>query len=779
HVTDRAVADGALLLDAAGSRAERAWPFGLARKLFEAAPLTSATRADVTHWMDIATAENAAEAQTRVLPHLAGALLELAADRLVVIAVDDAELSDELSLQLLMCLARRARRSRVLLLLTVSACLDQEQLSRVAELQRQAHCHRLRLMPLTPAAAERMLAGQVRGGDAGARLAAQLHERTGGNPLLMRALVEDHAAGEDDEGAVSLRAGEAWAGAVGEVLHRCGSDALRVARGTAVLGEDARTVLLGRLLDLPSAAVEAGVRELTLSGLFRDGAFHEGTAAAGAVRDAAFRAAALADGALGERVFQGRGLVHGGPGKAGFGDGALGDGAFGAGEGSERDGIRPEPPAGDGAFRDARSAAAVLGATPDAEAGRLRLRAAELLRGEGASAAKVARQLVRANEPAGSWAVPVLQQAAECALVDGDLDFARGCLALAQESCPDGPERTALKLRLAGVLWRSRPSALNEHLSALLPDMTGERLAPDELVVCVGYLVWLRRVDEAARVLDTLERSTTWTGAGRRAALVTARGWLAMVAPEHRTGTLDRLPDGTALSEPLGGSADVAHQQAAFAVAAALSGDGPQDAVRQATRVLQRYRLGDGYVLPLMFALWSLVYAGRTDLARPWCERLLVECKRYGTAWRAWLTAVRAEIALRQGDLGKAEEHARSALSMLPREDWGVAVHFPLATLISARTDMGRYDEAMDLLNHAAPGARLDTLPELHFRRARGRWSLATGRYHAALGDFLACGELLESWGMDVPELVPWRTDAADAWLALGEREKAVRLARE
>ncbi|MFI1968794.1 AAA family ATPase [Streptomyces cinnamoneus] len=699
--TDQAAADGALVLDATGTHTERSWPFALARKLFDSSPLPPEARDEAVRWMDEAAAQTSAEARMRVLPALAGTVLRPAADRLVVVAVDDAHLGDPLSLQFLLCLARRARRARVLIVLTASERLSQDQLGLLAELLRQPNCHRLRLKPLSAEGAGRMLT-EYADGPADDGLAAALYERTGGNPLLVRALLEDSAAPATGDAGLphALRPGEAYAGAVAEILHRCGAEVTALARGTAVLGEAAAPELLGRLLGLAPTAVEGGNRDLTLGGLFHDGR-----------------------------------------------------------------------------FRDATAAAAVLAGTPEQELAGLHHRAATLLRDDGASTYEVARHLVRttATEP---WAVPVLREAAEYALVDGDLRFARHCLALAQEVCPDGPGRVALKLRLASVLWRSKPAALGDHLTTLVPEMLRERLAPDELVVCVGYLVWAKRTDEAAGVLDTLERSATWSSQEERAALTTARQWLALISPAHRGTPHGTPPEVYAPAEPLGGAADIAHEHAVRAMTAALSHDTPDGAVAEATRVLQRYRLGDGYVMPLVFALWALTYAGKPDLALPWCERLLAECKdRYGPTWQALLTAVRGEIALRQGDLVKAERHASAALSLLPRRDWGGFVALPLSTLILAYTGMGRYDDAMELLNHTGPESELDTLPGLHFRRARGRWYLATGRFQAALGDFLTCGELMDAWGVDVPELAPWRVDASDAWLALGDRKKAVEMA--
>jgi DNA-binding CsgD family transcriptional regulator len=67
----------------------------------------------------------------------------------------------------------------------------------------------------------------------------------------------------------------------------------------------------------------------------------------------------------------------------------------------------------------------------------------------------------------------------------------------------------------------------------------------------------------------------------------------------------------------------------------------------------------------------------------------------------------------------------------------------------------------------------------LHYLHARGHYNLAIKRHHAALADFLSCGELMRDWDMDLPALVPWRSSAAEAWLRLGNDDQARRLADE
>jgi ATP/maltotriose-dependent transcriptional regulator MalT len=93
-----------------------------------------------------------------------------------------------------------------------------------------------------------------------------------------------------------------------------------------------------------------------------------------------------------------------------------------------------------------------------------------------------------------------------------------------------------------------------------------------------------------------------------------------------------------------------------------------------------------------------------------------------------------------------------------------------------ATTRMGDYEDAAKHLSHAAPsitGALLHSRYGLSYLHARGHHYLATNHAHAALADFLSCGELVRDWGLDLAELVPWRTGAAEAWLRLGNPDQA------
>jgi ATP/maltotriose-dependent transcriptional regulator MalT len=216
-------------------------------------------------------------------------------------------------------------------------------------------------------------------------------------------------------------------------------------------------------------------------------------------------------------------------------------------------------------------------------------------------------------------------------------------------------------------------------------------------------------------------------------------------------------------------------------LAAALMQGVVDDAtVAGAEQVLQTSRLSDITLGPLVAALATLIYAERLDRAEPWCDRLVEEAAaRRSPTWQAVFAALRAEVAARQGDLPVAERQARAALTHMSPQSWGVAVGGPLATLVVATTAMGKYDEAERHLSQPTPKAMFQTPFGMHYLHARGRYHLATNRLHLAVADFTACGDLMDRGGMTHAGLVPWRTEAAQAYLQLGQTRRARALVDE
>jgi len=682
---------GALLLETSCPASAERLPFGLLHRLLHGTAARPELLAESHALLDTA-ARAAADDRPALVAQLAAALVRVAAEQPLVLTVDDVHHADEPSALVLLDLGRRIRQARVLLVLTERAGPARDRAGLRAELSHEPHFRLLRLGLLSPAATTTLLAEHVTA-ETAERLTAEVHARTGGNPLLVRAVIADTAGRPAADETAPVRA-DAYQQAVLTCLHRHGPGAVTVARGLAVLGPSGADGTLGELLGRHPRGILDEVAELRLTGLV--------------------------------------------------------------------DGWR---------FRDDAARSAVLDAVPPDELVALHRRAAELLRGTAAAPLEMARHVLGGDVEPAAWMATALRQAAGHALAEGTPELARRCLEVALRSAPDEKARARIRIRLARLLWRVAPAAAATHLDSLAEDARRNRLVGAEVVQTIGYLAWAGRLDQAARLIGELNEA----GEVAADALASAARWLAVFCPpmRPRLDALDLRPTGPLTADGTAGAPDDPYLHAAHAVTAALSTGSSAEAVL----VLQRYHLNDGTAQPVLLAVHALLFAGRPDLAMAWCSRLIDEAaRRQAPAWQAMFTAAKAEIMMRRGELSQAIPLARAALTQLPAPSWGAGLAFPAATLIEACTVAGQPDEALDLLALPAPQAMAQTLGGVRHLRARGRWRLATGRSHAALGDFMACGEFQERWGIDSPALAPWRLDAAEAWLALGDAERATSL---
>ena len=261
-----------LVMETSGVRAERELAFGVLRRMTES----------VRHLVDLhqhfdglSRSGDDEAGRLRAMAEMAGAFVGLAGGRTLVVAVDDVHHADPESLEFLLVLARRMRRARMLLVLTEPVRLPRQHTGFHAELLRQPGCGWIRLRMLSEAGTRTFLGSRFPVA-AAARLAAGCHETTGGNPLLLRALVEDRPADRNEHVEMfRLRPAEAFAQAVLDCLHRCEPEVRAVARGAAVLGDGRSTVLLARLLDGRAMALERWLDDLEECGILRDRAFRE------------------------------------------------------------------------------------------------------------------------------------------------------------------------------------------------------------------------------------------------------------------------------------------------------------------------------------------------------------------------------------------------------------------------------------------------------------------------------------------------------------------------
>ncbi|MEU8180218.1 LuxR C-terminal-related transcriptional regulator [Micromonospora sp. NPDC049047] len=387
---------------------------------------------------------------------------------------------------------------------------------------------------------------------------------------------------------------------------------------------------------------------------------------------------------------------------------------------------------------------AVLDDMPPEHLEHLHRRAAQALHHQGGQPTAVAHHLVAAGDSKEPWETAILQESADSARTSGQLGFALDCLELAHRASVDDTQRAVTRSVLAQAEWRVDPARAVRHLGHLTIAITEGRLTGRHVVAPVQQLLWHGRVDEAAQILDQLAGEPQ-PDANTAADLRTLRDYLERCYPMLRHGDAARP----------GPEAD---QQTLILGEHLRSGE----------------QLDDSPLAPMTVALWALVDPERAEAtSASWMPMLAEAAGRGAGVWRGLHAAVRADQALLQGDLPAAAGLAATALTELSPMSWGVVVGAPLACLLTASAEMGRFEEAAAHLSPPMPDALLQTPFGLRYLRARGHLQLALSRPYAALSDFQTLGETLRLWDADTPAAVPWRLDAAQTLLRLGRQGEA------
>ncbi|MGX1915692.1 AAA family ATPase [Streptomyces phaeochromogenes] len=399
--------------------------------------------------------------------------------------------------------------------------------------------------------------------------------------------------------------------------------------------------------------------------------------------------------------------------------------------------------------------------------GELILRAAELLHQDGAPAADVARRLLGARPADRAWTVPVLRDAAAQALGDDDVDLALSCLERARTQCADDDKRTGITIDLARATARLTPAAAERLLDGPLHALRTGRLSAAHTGALVRLLAAQGRVGEihAAREPDMDADRPRLVPSVRDRAPTTPDGPCAPPPMPMRMPPTRRAVSLLGAGPRTDGLPGHDH------------GVDPPGSVDAARQLLAVTPLTDTTFDALTSAVRTLTHAGHPREAAARCRNLTTEAERRGApGWYAVLTALHAELALYRGDLAGAAAAATEALDAVRDRHGGVFAGGPLATRILARTASGDYRAAARDLAVAVPEALPHSLHGLRYARARGRFHLATHHAAAALDEFLTVGETAHRWGTDRPALLPWRVDAAEAWLALDAPDRAEQL---
>ena len=406
-------------------------------------------------------------------------------------------------------------------------------------------------------------------------------------------------------------------------------------------------------------------------------------------------------------------------------------------------------------------------------------RAAEILRADGAPVEQLVAHLLAAAPAADPEVVATLRAAAGHALAKGAPETAANCLQRALAEPPEPAERLLLHAELGRALgMANRPAEAAQAIRIAL-DLTEDPVARGQLALDLGaFMVQTGRPDQARETfalaraaLDDGEQSIRLTTAFAMVDIVT------MQPPELWIDRLDRLA-ATVRTDTEAGRILLG----ALAFGACATGDRPAAMVGELAARAARGPLPDRDQWMLVnFASTALVVADRPAEALAVLDRGIEHARVRGNlAEFRYLAVLRSRTALYAGNLLDAEADGQAALA-LHKVDGDSELPLAAAVLVEALTEQGHLDQAQAVLTEHGLDRQQDMamLIEHLVHMARGRLRLQQRQPREALTDLLACGAGLIRGGCLNPGFAHWRTDAALAHLALGERAAAEKLAQE
>jgi DNA-binding NarL/FixJ family response regulator len=263
------------VLTSRGGELEREMTFGVARQLLETRAMREpevVLAAGARHAGPLLGAGDGREDvdEPSLVHALFWACTNLAAERPLVVAVDDAHWSDTASLKFLVYLARRLEELPIALLVAARTGEPDAPQSLLDMLAAHAGDARLRPAPLTPPASYALVRSAA-GDEIDDRVARTVHEMAGGNPLLLREAATIAASEGTSLDTIPALRPQTLGRSVLRRLDRLGPAATPVARAVALLSRDASLPHVAALTGLGPDEAAAAADELVAARVLSPG----------------------------------------------------------------------------------------------------------------------------------------------------------------------------------------------------------------------------------------------------------------------------------------------------------------------------------------------------------------------------------------------------------------------------------------------------------------------------------------------------------------------------
>ena len=416
-----------------------------------------------------------------------------------------------------------------------------------------------------------------------------------------------------------------------------------------------------------------------------------------------------------------------------------------------------------------------------AERERLHRATVKVLRERGAPAGRVAPHVAHAEPGADPEAVGLLRDAGRDALALGDASGAAALLSRALDEPPADDDRAAVLLELGQAHARAGAPEAIGPLSEIVDRGEDAAAIVAAAIELSGMLFFGGRAAEGAAIL---RRALT-----RLSDNAPAREQLdvALLGLSYTSASARREAEATiaGLRDPGGPARNVleattlatlAMDEVTYLRSASKAVDLAQRALAAGVP-LEPHR-GENWAILAMAALTN---ADRIDEAVQHADEILVHARERGSALTvATISAFRACVVVRNGDLAAAQADAQAAIELAP--DLLGAEFVVLAVSAAVLAGLDR-DETPDSLRQliARTGIRYDTefLPSSQLRYASGVLRAAAGNHEAAIEELRGCALGHPTFGGENPAMLAWRSAAALSLAELGHHDEARNLAAD
>jgi DNA-binding CsgD family transcriptional regulator len=425
--------------------------------------------------------------------------------------------------------------------------------------------------------------------------------------------------------------------------------------------------------------------------------------------------------------------------------------------------------------------AAIYGDLSAAERERLHQSAARILRERGAPAAAVATHTMNTEPAADPDAVALLRDAARDALALGDAAAAAALLSRALHEPPADSERAVVLLELGQAHARAGAPEAIEPLTEIVERGEDPAAIAAAAIELSGMLFFANRAAEGAAILRGAQERLL-AGEPAREQLEIALLGLSSTSASARREAEAAI---AALRDPGGPAhtvlqattlATLAMDEVLYLRSASTAADLAERAI--AAGLPHEPHRGENWAL---LALAALGVADGLDAALRGTDEILAQARAGGAALTVvTMSALRALIGVRRGDVAAAEADAQAAIELAP--DLLGARFLVLAVSAAVLAGLER-DETPDALRRLIDRTRVRYDTEFtsssQLRYASGVLRAATGNHEAAIEELCGCALDDPAFGGENPAMLAWRSAAALSLAELGRHGEARILAAD